>query len=47
MAMLDLYKTLKEEAFRIFMEEKEKRKRAIKIRMEVQKKVFDKKRDMH
>ncbi len=45
--MVDLYRTLKREAFRVFMEEKEKRKRAIRLRLEVQKKVFDNKGKVH
>ncbi len=47
MAMVDLYKTLKRQAFKVFMEEKEKRRTAIRLRLELQKKVFDKKGNLH
>lgn len=47
MAMVDLYRTLKREAVRVFMEEREKRKRAMRLRLEVQKKSFDKREKLH
>ncbi len=47
MAMVDLYRTLKRQAFKVFMEEKEKRKVAMRLRLEVHKKVFDKKGNLH
>ncbi len=47
MAMVDLYRTLKRQAFKAFMEEKEKRRTAIRLRFEVQKKSFDKRGNLH
>jgi len=47
MAMVDLYRTLKRQVFKVFMEEKEKRRTAIRLRLEVQKKAFDKRGNLH
>ncbi len=47
MAMVDLYKTLKKQVFKLFMEERERRRTALRLRLEVQKKSFDKKGNMH
>ncbi|MCS7171173.1 MAG: hypothetical protein N3D14_00370 [Aquificaceae bacterium] len=47
MAMVDLYKALKAEVFRIFLEERERRKKGIRLRLEVQKKTFDKDKSLH
>lgn len=47
MAMVDLYRTLKKEAFRVFMAEKERRRRALNLRLEIQKRSFDKKDKIH
>ncbi|MEN3027937.1 MAG: hypothetical protein ABDH29_01650 [Aquificaceae bacterium] len=47
MAMVDLYRALRKEAFKIYMEERERRKRAIRLRLEVQKKTFDKGKTLH
>ncbi|MEJ7554850.1 MAG: hypothetical protein WKI49_06645 [Aquificaceae bacterium] len=47
MAMVDLYKTLKKQVFKLFMEERERRRTALRLRFEVQKKSFDKKGNMH
>ncbi len=47
MAMVDLYKTLKKQAFSVFMEERERRKIALRLRFLIQKKIFDKKENLH
>lgn len=47
MALLDLYRALKKESLRLITQEKERRKEAIKLRLELHKKAFDRKREVH
>lgn len=40
MAMLDLYTALKKEAIKVFKEEREKKRKALRLRLEIYKKAF-------
>jgi len=47
MAMLDLYTALKKEAIKVFKDEREKKKKALRLRLDIYKKAFDSKQKMH
>ncbi len=47
MAVADLYRTLRQEAISVLIEEKKRRREALKIRLEIQKKIFDKRRRLN
>lgn len=47
MAVADLYRTLRQEAINVLIEEKKRRREALKIRLEIQKKIFDKRRRLN
>ncbi|MCS7277456.1 MAG: hypothetical protein NZ531_01260 [Aquificaceae bacterium] len=47
MAIVDLYKFFKKEAYKVFTEERERRKRALSLRLQMQRKPFDKGKNIH
>ncbi|MFN7065082.1 MAG: hypothetical protein ACK4OF_02895 [Aquificaceae bacterium] len=45
--MWDLYRVLKQEAIKVIKEERKRRREAFKLRLELNKKLFDRKKRMH